>query len=69
MWKCHAKLVRPQPRVQVHSGQVLNIFIYLSWDKLMQFCISFFIKYYELTMHYCMENRVDPDQLTSSEAS
>ena len=29
----------------------------------MQFCISFLIDYYELTMLCCIENSVDPDQL------
>ena len=56
--------------VPFHSGQVKNFcLIALGQVKLMQFCISFLINHYELTMSCCMENSVDPDQLASSEAS
>ena len=55
-----------------HSGQVKNFYLLVLgqvWTKLTQFCISFPINYYELTMPCFMENSVDPDQLASSEAS
>ena len=51
----------------------LKISIYLSLDKckicikLINFCISYLINYYEFTC--CFENSVDPDQLASEEAS
>ena len=52
--------------VQFHSGQVKIFYLIVLGQvltKLMQFCISFLIDYYDLTMPCYMENSVDPDQL------
>ena len=35
--------------------------------KLMQLCVSYLINYFKLAC--CLENSMDPDQLTSGEAS
>ena len=54
--------------VLFHSGQVRNLyFLVLCQVKMnLQFCFIFGY-YYELTNY--IENRVDPDQLASEEAS
>ena len=60
--------------VPFHSGQVRNFYklvlgqVQIFKESLIaKFCISYLMKYYELTC--CIENSVDPDQLPSSEAS
>ena len=55
-------------RVPFHSGQVKNVYI-LSLNKVNTILYFILINYYEPTMPFCMEMRVDPDQLTLSEAS
>ena len=51
--------------VPFHPGQVKNFYILV----LGQTNNVNAINYYELTMPFCMENSVDPDQLASSKAS
>ena len=60
--------------VPFHSGQVENFNLLVLGQvqnkiciKLIKFCISYLINYYECTC--CIGNGMDPDQLASSEAS
>ena len=59
--------------VPFHPGQVENFYllvlgqVQMYYIRLIQFCISYLINYYELTS--CIENSVVLDQMASSEAS
>ena len=68
LWKYHVRLVRPGPISFRTSWKFLFT---CPWKKLLNtVCNSVFhilINYYQLTS--CIENNVDTDQLTSSEAS